>query len=120
MSSIFSILATNYSTVGQASYTPTKYTAVNPDDYEGKWTGKYGDNTSFTLQISNVQGFRATVSYKSGSTVNYSQVLIGNSSFRIGDSKFVLGSNGQALMAQAVTDPVTGTVSVKQAYATRS
>ena len=118
--SIFSILATNYLTVGQASYTPTRYTAVDPADYQGKWTGKFGDNTSFSVQISNVQGFRATVTYKSGSTVNSSQVLIGNSSFRIGDSKFVLGSNGRALVAQAVTYPVTGTGSVKQAYATRS
>jgi len=120
VSSIFSILATNYSTVGQASYTPMKYTAVDPDAYQGQWTGTFSDNTKFSMRISNVQGFRATVTFKTGSTVNSSQVLIANNSFRIGDSKFVLAGSGQALVAQAVTDPVTGAVIVKQGYASRS
>jgi hypothetical protein len=45
-------------------------------------------------------------------------VLIGNSSFRIGDSKFVLAGTGKALVANAVTDPVTGNTSLVQGNAT--
>jgi len=47
-------------------------------------------------------------------------VLIGNSSFRIGDSKFVLTGSGKATVANAVTDPVTGNTSLVQGNATQS
>jgi len=39
-------------------------------------------------------------------------VLIGNSSFRIGDTKFVLTGSGKAAVANAVTDPTTGNTSL--------
>jgi len=116
---ITSILSSNYLTVGAMTQTPGQYVAVNPDDYQGSWTGQYGDGTKFTVQISNVNGFKANVKYQSGSTVNYGQVLIKNSSFRIGDSKFVLAGNGTAQIATVVTDAYTGATSLKQAYATQ-
>jgi hypothetical protein len=99
---------------------------VNPDDYQGTWTGKYGDGKAFTLQISNVQGFRARVKYQSGSTVNFADVLIKDQSFRIGDSKFVLaragknGSGGSGVMSTVDTDPYTGATTLKRAYATQA
>ncbi|HEX4298079.1 MAG TPA: hypothetical protein VHZ56_08645 [Devosia sp.] len=121
MTSIYSILANNYAAVGSSvNYSKTKYVAVNAADYQGTWTGTFNTNQKFTVQISNVQGFKATVKYQSGDTVNYQQVLIKDGQFRFGDSKFVLQSNGQALVATAITDPETGNVSVEQGYGSRS
>lgn len=117
MADIFSILSTNYSTVGATAYSPGKYVAVDPTQYTGNWTGKYGDNKAFSIAISQVDGFKAKVRYQSEGTVNYSQVLIKNGQFRIGDTKFTLGANGTAAIATAVTDPVSGITSVKQANA---
>ena len=47
------------------------------------------------------------------------QGLIGNSSFRIGDTKFVLTGPGAAQISNAVTDPVTGDTSLVQGNATQ-
>jgi hypothetical protein len=52
--------------------------------------------------------------------VQYQQILIGNSSFRIGDTKFVLTGSGKATVANAVTDPVTGNTSLVKGTATQS
>jgi hypothetical protein len=52
--------------------------------------------------------------------VQYQQVLIGNSSFRIGNTKFVLSGNGTATVGNAVTDPVTGDTSLVQGTAKQS
>jgi hypothetical protein len=118
MSDIYSVLQNAYAT---APLTPSnvRYTAVDPASYQGSWTGTYSNNQKFELAISEVNGFRAQVKYQSGSTVQYQQVLIGNSSFRIGDTKFVLTGNGQATVTNAVTDPVTGTTSLVQGAATQ-
>jgi hypothetical protein len=117
MSDIFSVLQNAYAT---APLTPTNvhYTPVDPASYQGTWSGTYSNNQKFELTISNVNGFRAQVRYQSGTTVRYQQVLIGNSSFRIGDTKFVLSGTGQAIVANAVTDPVTGMTSLVQGTAT--
>jgi hypothetical protein len=117
MSDIFSVLQNAYAT---APLTPTNvhYTPVDPASYQGTWSGTYSNNQKFELTISNVNGFRAQVKYQSGTTVRYQQVLIGNSSFRIGDTKFVLSGTGQAVVANAVTDPVTGMTSLVQGTAT--
>lgn len=122
-----SILQNNYVTAGEniSSTSNTKYVPVNADDYQGTWTGQYGTGAKFTLQVSDVQGFRAKVKYQSGSTVNYGEVLIKDSKFRIGDSQFNLaqagtnGSGGSAVMSTAITDPVSGNVTVQRAYATQ-
>lgn len=119
MSDIYSVLQNAYAT---APLTPTnvRYTPVDPKSYEGTWTGTYSNNQKFEFTISNVNGFRAQVRYQSGGTVQYQQVLIGSSSFRIGNTKFVLTGKGQAKVGNAVTDPTTGNTSLVQGRATQS
>ena len=120
MSDIFTVLQSAYS-AAPTSPTNTKYTAVDPASFQGSWTGTYSNNQKFDLTISSVNGFRAQVKYQSGSTVQYGQVLIGNSSsFRIGNTKFMLTGSGKANVANAVTDPVTGSTSLVQGTATQS
>lgn len=116
-----SLLSSNYLTVGNSisNTSNSKYVPVDPAAYQGTWKGQYGNGKTFTVQVSNVSGFRAKVKYQSGATVNYQDVLIKDSAFRIGDSKFVLQGAGKALLATAVTDPYTGNVSLQQAYATQ-
>jgi hypothetical protein len=118
MSDIFSVLQNAYATA-PLSPSNAKYTPVDPTAYKGSWSGTYSNNQKFELTISNVNGFRAQVKYQSGTTTQYQQVLISNSSFRIGDTKFVLTANGKATVANAVTDPVTGNTSLVQGSATQ-
>ncbi len=120
MSDIFSVLQSAYASAPLSPTANTRYTPVDPKSYEGTWSGTYSNNQKFELTISDVNGFRAQVKYQSGSTVQYQQVLIGNSSFRIGDTKFVLQSSGKALVANAVTDPTTGNTGLVQGNATQS
>jgi hypothetical protein len=114
-----SVLQNAYAT---AALTPTntKYTPVDPNSYQGTWTGTYSNNQKFEFTISDVNGFRAQVKYQSGSIVQYQQVLIANSAFRIGDTKFVLTGSGKATVANAVTDPTTGNTSLVQGSGTQS
>jgi hypothetical protein len=118
MSDIMSVLQNAYATA-PLSPTNTKYTPVDPKSYQGTWSGTYSNNQKFELTISAVNGFRAQVKYQSGTTTQFQQVLIGNSSFRIGDTKFVLTGSGKATVANAVTDPVTGNTSLVQGNATQ-
>jgi hypothetical protein len=118
MADILSTLSANYKTVGLTVPSNTPYFAVNPDNYEGDWTGKYADNKTFKISVSNVTGFRAKVHYQSGSTSKYQDVLIRNNSFRVGDTKFTLASNGKAEINNVVTDPVSGQTYLDKAYAT--
>ena len=119
MSDIMSVLQNSYATAPLTT-TATKYTAVDPKAWQGTWSGTYGtNNQKFQFTISDVNGFRAQVKYQSGTTTQYQQVLIGNSSFRIGNTKFVLTGTGQAAIGNAVTDPVTGDTSLVQATATQ-
>ena len=64
--------------------------AVDPTLYEGSWTGKYADQKTFKITVSNVTGFRAKVQYQSGGTNKFQEVLIKDNAFRIGDTKFTL------------------------------
>jgi hypothetical protein len=118
MSDIFSIIQSAYASAPLTT-SNVKYTPVDPASYQGTWTGTYANNQKFEFTISNVNGFRAQVKYQSGGTTQYQQVLIGNSSFRIGDTKFVLTKSGQATIANAVTDPATGDTSLVQGTATQ-
>lgn len=117
MSDIMSVIANAYATA-PLTPTTTKYTSVDPKSYEGTWQGTYSNNQSFKVTISDVNGFRAQVKYQSGGTTQYQQVLIGNSSFRIGNSKFVLSGTGKAIVYNAVTNPTTGDTSLVQGNAT--
>lgn len=121
MADLWSIISANYKTVGLNSTQLTgKYVNVDPKDYEGTWTGKYADNTAFTLQVSNVSGFRAKVRYQSGATLQYQDVLIKNQAFRIGDTKVTLQPNGTAQVKTVTTDPSTGSNILDTAYAKRT
>jgi len=118
---MMSILSAAYkSNVLNAAPSKTKYVAVDPALYEGKWTGKYANNKSFTIDISNVEGYHAKVKYQSDGIVKYQDVLIKDATFRIGDTKFTWAKQGAALVKNVVTDPATGTTYLDSAYATLS
>lgn len=51
---------------------------------------------------------------------SYQQVLFGNSSFRIGDTKFLLSGSGKAVVGNVVINPVTGQSSLVKGNATQS
>jgi hypothetical protein len=118
---ILSILSKSYrSNVLSSAPTSGKYVAVDPEAYQGTWTGKYSNNKSFTISITDVTGFRAKVKYESDGTVKYQDVLIKDSSFRFGDTKFTLTKKqGTAQIKNVVTDPATGTTYLDTAYATQ-
>jgi hypothetical protein len=118
MSDIFSVLGSAYASAPLV--TPNvKYTPVDAKSYEGTWSGTYTNGQKFDFQISEVSGFRARVKYQSGTTTQYQQVLIGNSSFRIGNTKFMLSASGTAVVGNVVTDPVTGESGLVQGNATQ-
>ena len=120
MSDIFSILKSSYATAPLSPQSSKPYSNVDPASYQGSWQGTYSNNQKFQLTISQVNGFRAQVKYQSGSTVQYQNVLIKDSSFRIGDSKFTLSANGKASIRTAVTDPTTGSTSLITGNAAQS
>jgi len=118
MTDITSILSASYkSSMLKSAPSKTKYVAVDPTLYQGDWTGKYANNKSFTVHVSGVSGFHAKVHYLSDGTSKYQDVLIKDGSFRIGDTKFTLLSNGKALIKNVVTDPATGSTYLDTAYA---
>ena len=120
MADVLSILSANYKTVGMTVPSKTPYVAVDPALYQGDWTGKYADNKSFKISVSNITGFRAKVQYQSAGTNKYADVLIKDSAFRIGDTKFTLTATGKAQINNVVTDPATGSTYMDTAFATQS
>src|ERR1700682_5361605 len=120
MGDIMIILSANYKTVGLAVPSKTPYVAVDPKLYQGSWTGKYANNKSFTITVSNVSGFHAKVKYQSDSTVKYQDVRFKDLSFRVGDTKFTLTKLGTAQVKNVVTDPATGSTFLDTAVATQA
>jgi hypothetical protein len=121
MSNIFNVLQSAYASAAQAAPLSNKpYTNVDPKSYQGSWQGTYSDNTAFEFTISQVHGFRAVVRYQSGSTVQAQQVLIRDSSFRIGNTKFVLSGTGEAQVGTVLTNAVTGNDTLIKGSATLS
>ncbi|WP_438274872.1 hypothetical protein [Nitrobacter sp.] len=117
MADVFSILASNYTTVGQnVNLNTGKYVNVDPKAFEGTWSGKYANQKPFSVTVSNVNGFRAKAKYQYGSTVKYQDVLIKNNAFRVGDSKFTLTKAGTAQVNTVMTNPVTGASTLETAY----
>jgi hypothetical protein len=119
MADMLSILSANYKAAGLTVPSKTPYVAVDPNLYEGSWSGKYANNKPFSISVSNVDGFRAKVHYQSDGTSKYQDVLIKDGAFRIGDTKFSLLQQGTALIANVVTDPATGSTYLDKAYATQ-
>lgn len=118
MSDIYSIISSNYVAVGaNVNLQKSPYVPVDAAAYEGTWSGKYANNDSFNIQVSNVIGFRAKVRYQSGGTVKYQDVLIRDNSFRVADSKFTLTKIGTAQVKTVLTNAATGTQSLETAYA---
>ena len=120
MADILSILQSNYTAVGQTTQKPGKYVNVDPDKFEGNWSGKYANNQRFSIQISNVQGFRAKVHYESTGVSKYQDVLIKEGGFRIGDTRFTLTRDGVAQVKSVLTNPSTGGQSLETAFANQS
>lgn len=117
MADVLNILATNYKTVGQnVSLNTGKYVNVDPDVFEGTWSGKYANQKPFSITISNVNGFRAKAKYQYGTTIKYQEVLIKNNGFRVGDSKFMLTKAGTAQVSTVMSDPATGASTLETAY----
>lgn len=119
MPDLLSTISANYVTVGgMVNPSRTPYVAVDAKLYEGSWSGKYANNDSFNIQVSNVIGFRAKVRYQSGSTLKYQDVLIKDNSFKFGDSKFTLTKVGTAQVKTVMTR--SGTQTIETAYAKQS
>src|ERR1700687_6446272 len=107
MSDIFSILKSSYATAPLSPQSSKPYSNVDPASYQGSWQGTYSNNQKFQFTISQVNGFRAHVKYQSGSTVQYQNGLIKDSSVRIGDSKLTLSADCKVSIRTAVTDSTT-------------
>jgi hypothetical protein len=120
MADLMSILSSSYKSAGMSVPSNTKYGSVDSTLYQGNWTGTYPDGKKFSLNISQVNGFRAQVHYESAGTSRYQQVLIKHSSFRFGNTKFMLTGNGKAQIRNVVTDPATGSSYLDTAVATRA
>ncbi len=120
MADLWNIISSNYLTVGGSTFTAGRYVDVDPEKFEGSWSGKYANNQAYEITVSQVSGFRAKVKYQSGTTVKYQDVLIKNDSFRIGDSKFVWARDGVAQIATVMTNPATGTSTLEKSYAHRT
>jgi hypothetical protein len=119
MADALSILSASYKAAGSTLPSKTQYVAVDPNLYQGTWTGTYADKKSFSLTVSNVSGFRAQVRYQSGGTVQFQNVLIKDNSFRIGNTKFTLTKAGAAQIKNVVTDPASGQTFLDTAVATQ-
>ncbi len=118
MADIFQTISSNYLAVGAATnYSTSKYVDVDPDLFQGTWSGKYANGTAFSIAVSNVEGFRAKVKYQSGATVKYQDVLIRDNAFRVGDSKFILTKQGTAQIKTVMTNPANGSSTMETAYA---
>lgn len=117
MADVFSILSANYKTVGATVPSKTPYVPVDATLYQGDWTGKYADNKSFKISVSNITGFRAKVQYQSAGTNKFADVLIKDNAFRIGDTKFKLTKIGTAEVKNVIVDPSTGATLLDTAYA---
>lgn len=118
MADLLQTLSSNYVAMGSLYSTAgKKYVNVDPALFEGTWRGKYADGKTYAIQVSNVNGFRATAKYESGSVVKYQNVLIASdNSFRVGDSKFTLTKPGTAEI-KSVIDRGNGQQSLETSYA---
>jgi hypothetical protein len=98
MADLLATISSNYVAMGSLYATAgKKYVNVDPAAFEGTWRGKYSDGKSFSIGVSNVNGFRATARYESSGVVKYQNVLIASdNTFRVGDAKFTLTRPGTA------------------------
>src|SRR4051812_12532122 len=118
MADVLSILSTAYkSNVLSSTSGSSKYVPVDSSLYQGGWSGTYSDGKKFSLNVSQVSGFRAQIHYQSEGTSQYQQVLIKDGSFRFGNTKFTLTDIGKAQVKNVATDPATGSTYLDTAQA---
>jgi hypothetical protein len=104
MADLMSILSTAYkSNVLSNASGSSKYVPVDSTLYQGSWTGN---------------GFRAQIHYESAGTSQFQQVLIKDSSFRFGNTRFTLTAVGKAQIKNVVTNAATGSTYLDTAQAT--
>jgi hypothetical protein len=119
MADLMSILSTAYkSNVLSNASGSSKYVPVDSTLYQGSWTGTYSDGKKFSLNVSQVNGFRAQIHYESAGTSQFQQVLIKDSSFRFGNTRFTLTAVGKAQIKNVVTNAATGSTYLDTAQAT--
>jgi hypothetical protein len=121
MSDIFTTLSSAYAANNSSLQFSlgSKFTNVDPTQWQGTWTGTDTSNKPYTISISNVKGYRADVIYRGSQGFQHARVFIANqSSFQIGDSKFVLTGTGKGTLASVVTSPYDGSQTIQQSLAT--
>ena len=122
MSDIFTTLSSAYAanTASSQFSLGSKFTNVNPTQWQGTWTGTDAEKQPYTISISNVKGYRADVIYKGSQGFQHARVFIANqSTFRIGDSRFILTAKGKGTLASVVTSPYDGSQTIQQSLATQ-
>ena len=118
MADLLATISSNYVAMGSLYGTAgKKYVNVDPAMFEGTWRGKYADGKAYAIQVSNINGFRATAKYESGNVIKYQNVLIASDgTFRVADSKFTLTKPGTAQI-KSVIDRGNGQQSMETSYA---
>jgi len=121
ISSLFSALQANYTATPQYSLPPgSKFANVDPTKWQGTWTATDSTGKSVTLNVSNVQGYRANVRLQTatGGVVSGRVLINTNGVFRIGDSQIQLVSAGKLTISTVVTNQNTGKQSIETDHAT--
>ena len=111
MADIMSILQSSYAASPQSLIAPgSKFANVDPTKWQGTWTGTDDKNKPVTVTINKVTGFRANavVNDATEGQANARVFITTKSTFRIGNSQFVLTGPGKARLVTIVTDPNTG------------
>jgi hypothetical protein len=93
---------------------------VDAKDFVGTWSGNWGKEGAFSLQVLSVTGYAAKVVYKNGSTVQASTVLIRDKAIRIGDVKITMDGTDRAVAKTVFTNPYDGGLTTVTAQATRA
>ena len=120
MNSILSAVAAGYaaSPLGVIS-AGDKFAPVDAKKYQGTWTGTDYHKQPFTISITKVSGYRASVTFQSANGFQFQRALITTKgTFRIGNSQFKLTGDGVGQINTIVTDPTTGIQTNQQAVAT--
>ena len=122
MSDIFTTLSSAYAanTASSQFSLGSKFSNVDPTQWQGTWSGTDNSNKPYTISISDVKGYRADVIYKGSQGFQHARVFIANqSTFRIGDSRFIMTAKGKASLASVVTSPYDGSQTIQQSIATQ-
>ena len=121
ISSLFSALQSNYAATPQVSLPPgSKFANVDAKQWQGTWTATDANGKPVTLNISNVQGYRANVRLQSvaGGLVSGRVLINTNNVFRIGNSQVQLTGTGKLQISTVITNQNNGRQSIETDHAT--